>query len=254
MATSALGTYSSGGAAEHADEGSDWRNRSNRNNWGARCHTYWNEWSGATEHNEDSAGTHWRERAYDWNEQTDRRGAAEHGTEGRQWRNWQDRTGDTEHTDWRPGSNWYERPEPEHGAPEHVARAGLATVPEHGVPEHVARAGLATEPPHADTEAVSGSIVAHTEHGATEHVLKCPTCRRGLCQAQDICFFHRYNPQGGEEVHMILRPERPMPPTLIPAQGVERGATQSWQCTCGAKLGDTRPVGPQKAMMTAFNC
>lgn len=83
--------------------------------------------------------------------------------------------------------------------------------------------------------------------------LQCPTCRMQLCQPQDLCFFTRYNSQGGHEVHLILKPELPqMPPLFILATITVKGATQSWQCPCGNHLGDTRPVGPNKASMTAF--
>ena len=101
--------------------------------------------------------------------------------------------------------------------------------------------------------------------GATEHArqvlvapapalpgLQCPLCKRELCQAHSLCFFRRNNPQGGVEVHLMLKPEAPVPPTFVRAPEAEKGATQTWQCACGAKIGDTRPIGPSKASMTAF--
>ena len=101
--------------------------------------------------------------------------------------------------------------------------------------------------------------------GATEHArqvlvapapalpgLQCPMCKRELCQAHSLCFFRRINPQGGVEVHLMLKPEAPVPPTFVRAPEAEKGATQTWQCACGAKMGDTRPIGPSKASMTAF--
>jgi len=82
--------------------------------------------------------------------------------------------------------------------------------------------------------------------------LQCPMCKRELCQAHSLCFFRRINPQGGVEVHLMLKPEAPVPPTFVRAPEAEKGATQTWQCACGAKIGDTRPIGPSKASMTAF--
>jgi hypothetical protein len=77
-------------------------------------------------------------------------------------------------------------------------------------------------------------------------------CKRELCQAHSLCFFRRINPQGGVEVHLMLKPEAPVPPTFVRAPETEKGATQTLQCACGAKMGDTRPIGPSKASMTAF--
>ena len=117
---------------------------------------------------------------------------------------------------------------------------------------------------HADLN-MSPVGAANPEQGAPEHVLvlsdapapsmptlQCPVCKRELCQTHDLCFFYRRNPQNGVEVHLILRPEVPVPQTLVQAPEADKGATQSWRCACGAKIGDTRPVGPNKALMTAF--
>ena len=84
--------------------------------------------------------------------------------------------------------------------------------------------------------------------------LQCPACFKPLCHMQDLCFFERYNIQGGHEVHLIVKPELEhlMPPAFVEAPVTTKGARLSWQCTCGHDLGDTRPVGPKKAAMTAF--
>ena len=84
--------------------------------------------------------------------------------------------------------------------------------------------------------------------------LQCPVCGEELCQTHDLCFFQRRNAQGGTEVHLILRPEIQVPQTLVQTLkcSTKKGATQSWQCVCGTKIADTRPVGPNKARMTAF--
>lgn len=110
--------------------------------------------------------------------------------------------------------------------------SGVAMVPWSGATEHATQALVALAP------ALPG--------------LQCPLCKRELCQACSLCFFRRINPQGGVEVHLMLKPEAPVPPTLVRAPEAEKGATQTWQCACGAKIGDTRPVGPSKASMTAF--
>ena len=111
----------------------------------------------------------------------------------------------------------------------------------------------------------ASGVAMDPSSGATEHArqvlvapppalpgLQCPLCKRELCQAHSLCFFRRINPQGGVEVHLMLKPEAPVPPTFVRAPETEKGATQTWQCACGAKMGDTRPIGPSKASMTAF--
>ena len=104
--------------------------------------------------------------------------------------------------------------------------------------------------PHAE------ALPSAASDNATANVasaLQCPACRRQLCQPQDLCFFSRYPEQGGHEVHLIVKPELPhMPPSFTLAPITAKGSTQSWQCPCGHHLGDTRPIGPNKALMTAF--
>ena len=104
--------------------------------------------------------------------------------------------------------------------------------------------------PHREILPGAASDVATPVVGSA---LQCPACKGQLCQPQELCFFSRYNRQGGHEVHLILKPELPtMPPAFILAPIPEEGATQSWQCACGNHLGNTRPIGPKKASMTAF--
>ena len=85
--------------------------------------------------------------------------------------------------------------------------------------------------------------------------LQCPACKRELCQTRELCWFYRRNDKNGVEVHLMLRPEVPMPQMLVPATEAKQGAAKSWQCGsegCGTEIGDSRAVGPRKAMMTAF--
>ena len=61
--------------------------------------------------------------------------------------------------------------------------------------------------------------------------------------------------QGGFEVHLMLKPEKPIPKTFASAEPEEkqRCSLRSWKCgNCGARLGDTRAVGPGKSPLTAF--
>ena len=123
---------------------------------------------------------------------------------------------------------------------------GAAT--EHSVDLHHAgteRLAAAERSPQGN--AASGSCAT-----AGGGMLSCPVCQRAICQTRDLAFFHRHNPQGGTEVHLMLKPEREVPPTLVPAEEPDKGATRTWNCVCGAKLGDTRQVGFRKAAMTAF--
>ena len=53
-------------------------------------------------------------------------------------------------------------------------------------------------------------------------------------------------------MHLMLKPEIKMPDTFVAAAPPEKGALHSWNCECGAKLGDTRPVAYRHAPMTAF--
>jgi hypothetical protein len=144
-----------------------------------------------------------------------------------------------------------EQPRP---APRHTPPVNPTIAPEI-VPEEIVPAEI------VPAEVVATDLLS----GATEHArqvlvapapalpgLQCPMCKRELCQAHSLCFFRRINPQGGVEVHLMLKPEAPVPPTFVRAPEAEKGATQTWQCACGAKIGDTRPIGPSKAAMTAF--
>ena len=85
-----------------------------------------------------------------------------------------------------------------------------------------------------------------------QRAMQCPACRRVLCQSSDLAFFHRVNPARGVEMHLMLKPENAVPTTFRRAAQKERGALETWQCACGAKLGDTRPVGVRWYPMTAF--
>ena len=53
-------------------------------------------------------------------------------------------------------------------------------------------------------------------------------------------------------MHLMLKPEIPVPETFKKDAVPQRGAIQSWSCACGTKLGDTRPVAVRFALMTAF--
>ena len=77
-------------------------------------------------------------------------------------------------------------------------------------------------------------------------------CERNLCDGADLAFFRRVNPMNGTEVHLMLRPEVPIPETFKPSATIEKGALQTWRCECDAKLGDTRPIAVHHASMTAF--
>ena len=115
-----------------------------------------------------------------------------------------------------------------------VAQGGEATATEHGV-QHTNEA-----------------IVQQQQLTSTASTLQCPACRRVLCHSSDLAFFHRVNPAGGTEVHLMLKPEIDVPPAFKLAAAHKRGALQTWLCPCGTKLGDTRPVAVQHAPMTAF--
>ena len=164
------------------------------------------------------------------------------------------------------------------GAPEHAAVNPGSRAPD--TPEHAAVNSRArgseqsvqtmlhtqdTEPPASFAPPSASSVTSNPPGGAAEHTrpeqvtatlarppLQCPHCGRVLCQTHDLCFFRRINVEGGLEVHLMLKPEAAVPPTLVQASETEQGATQTWQCVCGAKLADTRRVGPNKASMTAF--
>ena len=94
--------------------------------------------------------------------------------------------------------------------------------------------------------------------GATEHSLvplltmQCAACDHVLCDGSQLAFFHRVNKQKGTEVHLMLKPEVKVPNTFIAAGHADSKTLQTWNCPCGAKLGDTRPIGFKKAPMTAF--
>ena len=53
-------------------------------------------------------------------------------------------------------------------------------------------------------------------------------------------------------MHLMLKPEIDVPETFKKVAVPEKGAVQSWNCACGTKLGDTRPVAVRFALMTAF--
>ena len=104
---------------------------------------------------------------------------------------------------------------------------------------------------HSD-QAPQPPTAAPTPSTTSSLTLQCPACKRVLCQICDLAFFHRCNPQGGLEVHLMLKPEIKVPDTFVPAASLEKGALHSWSCACGAKLGDTRPIAVRHAPMTAF--
>ncbi len=96
-------------------------------------------------------------------------------------------------------------------------------------------------------------MLQHQAVGTTSMLtLNCPICERVLCATDDLAFFYRNNKQDGTEVHLMLKPEKTVPKTFQPSAKLEPGAVHSWSCDCGAKLRDTRHVGPGKAPMTAF--
>ena len=45
--------------------------------------------------------------------------------------------------------------------------------------------------------------------------LQCPQCLRILCAPESLAFFRRMNPADREEVHMMLKPELPIPETFL---------------------------------------
>ena len=154
-----------------------------------------------------------------------------------------------------------------HVAPQHDRQETQETSPQGQLP--VAAQSSQQQSLHPTTEANDAHVAACTTLSTIDAFqldarqvlvapapalpgLQCPLCKRELCQAHSLCFFRRINPQGGVEVHLMLKPEAPVPPTFVRAPETEKGATQTWQCACGAKMGDTRPIGPSKASMTAF--
>jgi hypothetical protein len=94
---------------------------------------------------------------------------------------------------------------------------------------------------------------------AADHMLMdvptmdCAHCDRRLCETNALCFFTRDNIAGRHEVHLILKPYYVVdtPPSFVHAT-TKPGCHMTWECVCGHHLGDTRPVGPNKALMTAF--
>jgi hypothetical protein len=107
--------------------------------------------------------------------------------------------------------------------------------------------------PHSDTAASSHAIAGATEHAVIQMpTLQCAVCERNLCEGADLVFFRRVNSMNGTEVHLMLRPEVPVPETFKPSADIEKGALQTWLCECGTKLGDTRPIAVRHAPMTAF--
>ena len=105
-------------------------------------------------------------------------------------------------------------------------------------------------------ESATDTIV---RQAAADHMLMdvptmdCAHCDRRLCETNALCFFTRDNIAGRHEVHLILQPYYVVdtPPSFVPAT-TKPGCHMTWECVCGHHLGDTRPVGPNKALMTAF--
>jgi hypothetical protein len=104
-------------------------------------------------------------------------------------------------------------------------------------------------------ESATDTIEAAADHMLHTDVptMDCPNCERRLCETNALCFFTRYNRAGGHEVHLILKPYYVVdtPPSFVHAT-TKPGCHMTWECGCGHHLGDTRPVGPNKALMTAF--
>ena len=101
---------------------------------------------------------------------------------------------------------------------------GAAT--EHSVDlHHAGTERLAAAERSPQRNAASGSCAT-----AGGGLLSCPVCQRAICQTRDLAFFHRHNPQGGTEVHLMLKPEHEVPPTLVPTEELDKGATRTWNC------------------------
>jgi len=127
---------------------------------------------------------------------------------------------------------------------------GAAAATEHSESSTIATHALPALEPQAAVGTERGRDA--TEHSISRMILQCRDCARRLCGTEDLAFFWRANSQGGVEVHLMLKPENKEPATFIRSPVMEKGATASWQCACGFKFGDTRPVGVNKASMTAF--
>ncbi len=125
-------------------------------------------------------------------------------------------------------------------SPEHKSKMPPGSVLLCEMPTQEASASISVAKPDSSQEALSMPA------------LQCPACKRELCQTRELCWFYRRNVQDAVEVHLMLRPEVPMPQTLVRATEAKQGVAQSWQCGCGTEIADSRAVGPRKAMMTAF--
>jgi hypothetical protein len=82
--------------------------------------------------------------------------------------------------------------------------------------------------------------------------LQCAACERNLCDGADLAFFHRVNSDEGTEVHLMLKPEMPVPDTFKPSANIQKGSSKTWLCECHARLADTRPIAVSRAPMIAF--
>ena len=100
------------------------------------------------------------------------------------------------------------------------------------------------------TEHSSSSTTAGAQVSGRQ--MQCIKCERFLCGTGDLAFYWRRNVQGGVEVHLMLKPEKPEPATFIRSPITEPNATASRRCECGFRFGDTRPVAYRKGNMTAF--
>ncbi len=126
-------------------------------------------------------------------------------------------------------------------------------VPPRGdVPPLASARGQFSMPAQEASASISVAKPDSSQEALSMPALQCPACKRELCQTRELCWFYRRNVQDAVEVHLMLRPEVPMPQTLVRATEAKQGAAQSWQCGCGTEIADSRAVGPCKAMMTAF--
>ena len=139
-------------------------------------------------------------------------------------------------------------PPPKSASASSPVQEGMAVLqnppPQGGAAEH----SLQVPPP---SPLPSPTPTAAAARSTTSNLtLQCPACKRVLCRTDDLAFFRRVF--RCVEVHLMLKPENNVPDTFKRSAVSEKGALHSWNCACGAKLGDTRPVAVKHAPMTAF--
>ena len=148
-------------------------------------------------------------------------------------------------------------PPPKSASASSPVQEGMAVLqnppPQGGAAEH----SLQVPPP---SPLLSPTPTAAAARSTTSNLtLQCPACKRVLCRTDDLAFFRRTDDLAFfrrvfrcVEVHLMLKPENNVPDTFKRSADSEKGALHSWNCACGAKLGDTRPVAVKHALMTAF--